>query len=48
VLEVREVTDHKMKGDFTFLDSENGVVATITGYESVMDKSLIKTFKPGS
>ena len=46
VLEVRDVNDHKMKGDFTFLDSEKGVVAKITGYESVMDKSLINTFKP--
>ncbi len=46
VLEIREVTGHKMKGDFTFLDSNNVVVATIAGYESVMDKSLIKAFKP--
>ena len=48
VLEVREVNDHKMKGNFTFLDSEKSVVATITGYESVMDKSLLTTFKPES
>jgi NAD(P)-dependent dehydrogenase (short-subunit alcohol dehydrogenase family) len=46
VLEVKEVTDHKMTGDFTFLDSEDVVVARLTGYEAVMDASLFKAFKP--
>ena len=46
VLEIKEVTDHKMKGDFIFLDNENNVVAGLTGYESVMDASLYKSFKP--
>jgi hypothetical protein len=45
VLEVSELTDHKMKGNFTFLDKNKNVVATITGYEAVMDASLIKAFK---
>jgi len=45
ILEVKEVTDHKMKGDFTFLDSEDVVVARLTGYEAVMDASLSKAFK---
>ncbi len=45
VLEVKEVTDHKMTGDFTFLDSEDVVVARLTGYEAVMDESLFKAFK---
>jgi len=45
VLEVKEVTDHKMTGDFTFLDSEDVVVARLTGYEAVMDASLSKAFK---
>ncbi|MFO7972756.1 MAG: polyketide synthase dehydratase domain-containing protein, partial [Desulfobacterales bacterium] len=45
VLEVKEVTDHKMTGDFTFLDSEDVVVARLTGYEAVMDSSLFKAFK---
>jgi len=45
VLEVKEVTDHKMTGDFTFLDSEDVVVARLTGYEAVMDASLFKAFK---
>jgi len=46
VLEVKEVGDHKMRGDFTFLDSENIVVAQLTGYEAVMNDSLLKAFKP--
>jgi malonyl CoA-acyl carrier protein transacylase len=46
VLEVKDVTDHKMTGDFTFLDSEDLVVARLTGYEAVMDDSLFKAFKP--
>ena len=46
VLEVKEIGDHKMRGDFTFLDSENVVVAQLTGYEAVMNDSLLKAFKP--
>jgi NAD(P)-dependent dehydrogenase (short-subunit alcohol dehydrogenase family)/acyl carrier protein len=45
VLEVKDVTDHKMTGDFTFLDAEDVVVARLTGYEAVMDDSLFKAFK---
>jgi len=45
VLEIKDVSDHKMKGDFTFLDSEDVVVARLTGYEAVMDASLSKAFK---
>jgi hypothetical protein len=46
VFEVKELTDHKVEGDFTFLDSNDVVIAGITGYEAVMDESLIKAFKP--
>jgi hypothetical protein len=46
VLQVTELTEHKMTGDFTFLDSDNTVVATISGYEAVMDISLNNAFKP--
>jgi hypothetical protein len=46
VLEVKEVTNRKMRGDFTFLNSEDVIVASLTGYEAVMDASLIKAFKP--
>ena len=45
MLEVKEVTNHKMMGDFTFLDSKDVVVAQLTGYEAVMDASLSKAFK---
>ena len=46
VLEVKKITDHKMTCDFTFLDNDNIVVAQLTGYEAVMDASLLKAFKP--
>ncbi len=47
VLEVKETTRHKMKCDFTFLDQDNVVVAQLTGYEAIIDNSLINAFKPG-
>ena len=47
VLEIKEATDHKIKGDFTFLDAHEVVVARMTGYEAVMDRSLSKAFKHG-
>jgi len=34
-----------MKGDFTFLDSHDVVVAQLVGYEAVMDASLSRAFK---
>jgi hypothetical protein len=45
VLEIKEATDHKIRGDFTFLDTNEVVVARMTGYEAVMDASLSKAFK---
>jgi acyl transferase domain-containing protein/NAD(P)-dependent dehydrogenase (short-subunit alcohol dehydrogenase family) len=45
VLEIKEATDHKIRGDFTFLDANEVVVARMTGYEAVMDESLSKAFK---
>ncbi|MEA3279363.1 MAG: SDR family NAD(P)-dependent oxidoreductase, partial [Thermodesulfobacteriota bacterium] len=44
VLEVKETTRHKMKCDFTFLDQDNVVVALLTGYEAIIDDSLINAF----
>jgi 3-hydroxymyristoyl/3-hydroxydecanoyl-(acyl carrier protein) dehydratase len=44
VMEVKGLTEHKMTSDFTFLDKKNNVVATISGYEAVMDESLLGTF----
>jgi acyl transferase domain-containing protein/NAD(P)-dependent dehydrogenase (short-subunit alcohol dehydrogenase family)/acyl carrier protein len=46
VLEVTDKSAHKMTGDFTFLDSNDGMIATLTGYEAVVDESLYKAFKP--
>lgn len=46
VLQVKEVSRHKMVGDFTFVSTDQTVVATLTGYEAVMDASLFRAFKP--
>jgi len=43
---VREVTENKMRGDFTFLDADSRVIARLTGYEAVMDPLLNRAFKP--
>ena len=45
VLEVKEVSSRKIKGEFTFLDTQGVVVARLTGYEAVMDASLSRAFK---
>ena len=45
VLEIKEATDHKIRGDFKFLDTHEVVVARMIGYEAVMDASLSKAFK---
>ncbi|MCP4108159.1 MAG: SDR family NAD(P)-dependent oxidoreductase [Desulfobacteraceae bacterium] len=44
ILEVSEVTARKMKGDFTFIDSGNMIVARLDGYECVMNTSLSRAF----
>ncbi len=46
VLEVRDATAKKLRGDFTFLDANGTVVAQLTGYEAVMDPLLNRAFKP--
>jgi hypothetical protein len=46
VLEIDSVTDHKMVGNFTFLDEEKKVVAHLNGYEAIMDENLIGKFRP--
>ncbi len=46
LLKIKDVNNHKMTGDFTFLDSANKVIARLSGYEAVMDQSLFKAFKP--
>ena len=46
VLEIVEAANRKMRGDFTFLNADGGIVARLNGYEAVMDASLFKAFKP--
>jgi malonyl CoA-acyl carrier protein transacylase len=46
ILEVSEVSDHKMRGDFTFTDSEGEVVACLKGYQATSDATLFRSFKP--
>jgi acyl transferase domain-containing protein/NAD(P)-dependent dehydrogenase (short-subunit alcohol dehydrogenase family) len=46
VLEVKDVTNRRMRGDFTFLDAGDAIVARLKGYEAIMDASLFKAFKP--
>jgi hypothetical protein len=46
VLEITDVTNRRMRGDFTFLDAGDAIVARLNGYEAIMDASLLKAFKP--
>ena len=46
VLEVTDLTDHKMTGNFLLVDKDNRLAAQMTGYEAVLDASLFKAFKP--
>ncbi len=36
VLEIKDADNHKIKGDITFLDAKDTVIAKLTGYEAVM------------
>ncbi|MCG6908763.1 MAG: SDR family NAD(P)-dependent oxidoreductase [Deltaproteobacteria bacterium] len=47
VLEVTDLTKHKMTGNFLLVDENKRLAAKMTGYEAVMDASLFKAFKPG-
>ncbi len=47
VLIARERAQHKAVADFYFLDPDRQVVATIHGFEAVMDTHLMQAFKPG-
>ena len=48
LLEITDVNDHKMMGDFTFVDAQNQVIARLNGYEAVMHQSLFKAFRTRS
>jgi acyl transferase domain-containing protein/NAD(P)-dependent dehydrogenase (short-subunit alcohol dehydrogenase family) len=45
VLEIKDVNQRKLRGDFTFLDKQNLVVAKLFGYEAIIDPKLINSFK---
>ena len=45
VMNVTHVGHRKMVADFTFLDDDNQVVATMSGCETIIDGSLIHAFK---
>jgi NAD(P)-dependent dehydrogenase (short-subunit alcohol dehydrogenase family)/3-hydroxymyristoyl/3-hydroxydecanoyl-(acyl carrier protein) dehydratase len=42
---VNHQDQHKIKGYFTFLDENNTVIASIMGFEAVMDSGLLDKFK---
>ncbi|MCD4741648.1 MAG: SDR family NAD(P)-dependent oxidoreductase [Desulfobacteraceae bacterium] len=42
---VNEISKHKIKGYFTFLDSTGKILASITGFEAINDPSLLNKFK---
>ncbi len=44
VLEIREVSRRKLRGDFTFLDQNDKVLAGLTGYEALMHPKLKDSF----
>jgi hypothetical protein len=46
VLEIKATANRKMQGDFTFLDSNDRIIASLKGYEAIMDASLFKAFQP--
>jgi hypothetical protein len=46
VLSVQRATAHKMVGDFAFLDAQDRLLATLQGFEAVMDEHLMRAFKP--
>ena len=45
VMAVTALSHRKMVADFTFLDEDRQVVATLKGYEATVDESLIHAFK---
>jgi hypothetical protein len=42
---VTAMTQRKMVADFTFIDAYRQVVATLKGYEAIVDESLMQAFK---
>jgi acyl transferase domain-containing protein/NAD(P)-dependent dehydrogenase (short-subunit alcohol dehydrogenase family) len=46
VLEIKEATSRKMRGDFLFIGTNDEIVASLSGFEAIMDPTLFKAFKP--
>ncbi|MCG8564738.1 MAG: SDR family NAD(P)-dependent oxidoreductase, partial [Desulfobacterales bacterium] len=46
VFTVNEESEYKLKGYFTFLTQDNVVVASITGFEAIIDPALQEKFNP--
>jgi hypothetical protein len=45
VMQVRKCTRWKLTSDFTFLDKQGNVIATLNGYQAVMTPTLMRAFK---
>ena len=45
VMSVTTASHRKMVVDFTFLDDDRQVVATLSGYEATIDESLMRAFQ---
>jgi acyl transferase domain-containing protein/NAD(P)-dependent dehydrogenase (short-subunit alcohol dehydrogenase family)/acyl carrier protein len=45
VFVIKDVNQRKLRGDFTFLDRQDLVVAQLFGYEALIDPKLINAFK---
>ncbi|BBO73640.1 hypothetical protein DSCW_10570 [Desulfosarcina widdelii] len=45
VMTVTRHTHRKMVADFTFLDADEQIIATLTGYEATVDQALIHAFR---
>jgi len=46
VLKIKESTNRKMRGDFILIGDNDEIVASLSGFEAIMDPSLFKAFKP--
>ncbi|MBF0226797.1 MAG: SDR family NAD(P)-dependent oxidoreductase [Desulfobacterales bacterium] len=47
VFEVKDLKEHKLIGDFIFIDSDKSVIGIMSGYEAIIDSSLMDAFNKG-
>jgi NAD(P)-dependent dehydrogenase (short-subunit alcohol dehydrogenase family)/acyl carrier protein len=45
LMQVKDHTRHKMICDFTFVDEDHKVIATLEGYQAIMTPTLMRAFK---